>query len=690
MTGPDDSVSREDVHADLAEGRSNNGLLDDGGVDNPIPSAKDPAGLDEGGSNQSSSDDDSSSDGDSFSDDDNASDHRNASADGGREAATNIMGKTIIEDFMEIYKNGLHSDFIELGRQGARTIGDALRLKKIKHEIFHRGETGLMDKGQTDLAAAKSINSTRKSIIRRQRKRVTEGKGIYASVDEVLKEMPDLAGIRIALYYPNDFQKVDNLIRYNFEDVTPPQDWPDREYGPMTYSLLDQPGTTSREISGRRSRFPGYFSRHFRVRFRKLNDLPESVGGKTLEIQVMSILMHAWAMINQELVYKPEAAPTGRGDWVLNQDFELVWEPEPVLSASEDDQRLLDIANGIIVAGEQVLRQLQVNLESKRDEKRRGLWDWIEIGNYLVAKWVDNGDLHGLNEKTRSALESALKSTSDGSEKIIEPLFNSWSHCELADRDTVDRIVEGALGVERTFPGGDYSNADMVIDRLCSFSVCLDKFHEVEARELGLPQKLSLRVLGSKKDLRMCMKTLSEATLVARYQALVVCNAMRLMAEKCQDYEEFLAKIQILGSFEGEKPSWEEFGDFVHPTIRAEPGSATLIRILNFCNHLLHCGDNPRWAARCALGRLGVFCYARPLDKPESVKLSACPAYFVQYLCGGLLNSTDKMKSFNYYVASRVTDEYPSGWVPCELQVGSSEIWERGLRNLNSILREFL
>ena len=512
---------------------------------------------------------------------------------------------------------------------------------------------------------------------------MTESKGVYASADQILKELPDLAGIRIALYFPNDFEKVDNLIRFNFEDVMPPQDWPDREHGPYAYSLLDQPSAVSREISGRRSRFPGYFPRHFRVRFHKTKGLPDVVEGKTLEIQVMSFLMHTWAMINQELVYKPQAASHGRGDWVLSEGA-FVWEPEPFLSASEDDQRLIDIANGIIVAGEQVLRQLQVNLESQRDKKKRPLWDWIEVRNYMDEKWVHDGDLHGLTEQTQSALRSALIKTG----RIIEPLFNSWTHLELADRETVDKIVEGAVRLEGTFPSGNYTNADVVIDRLCSFTVCLENFLEIEAKQLGLAQKLGLRVLGSKKDLRMYMKTRSESTLGARYQALVVCNAMRFMAEQCQDYEEFLAKTQILASFEGEKPSWKEFGDFVHPAIEAKPGPATLIRILNFCNHLLHCKSDPRWAACCALGRLGAFCYVEPLDKSEPIKLSVCPAYFVQYLGGGPSNGTGKIKGSHYYVPDTVTDENLSGWVPYEL--GSSQIMERGLVNLRRNLGDFL
>lgn len=41
-----------------------------------------------------------------------------------------------------------------------------------------------------------------------------------------------------------------------------------------------------------------------------------------------------------------------------------------VSMVDEDDERLIDVSSGIIIAGEQLLRQIQINLDKKKEQRR--------------------------------------------------------------------------------------------------------------------------------------------------------------------------------------------------------------------------------------------------------------------------------------------------------------------------------
>ncbi len=106
--------------------------------------------------------------------------------------------------------------------------------------------------------------------------------------DNPLEEMPDLAGVRIILYYLDDISRVGDLIKREFhiiEEVT--------EHQPDHYSA-DQ---------------FGYLSLHYVIRLSpKRAELPEWKTFATLhaEIQVRTVLQHSWAAVSHALQYKRE------------------------------------------------------------------------------------------------------------------------------------------------------------------------------------------------------------------------------------------------------------------------------------------------------------------------------------------------------------------------------------------------
>jgi hypothetical protein len=85
-------------------------------------------------------------------------------------------------------------------------------------------------------------------------------------------------------------------------------------------------------------RFSGYSATHHRVRLREssLVDSQKRYAEALVEIQVASVLMHAWSEVEHDLVYKPYQG-----------------------TLSEDEYAILDELNGMVIAGEIALERLQ-------------------------------------------------------------------------------------------------------------------------------------------------------------------------------------------------------------------------------------------------------------------------------------------------------------------------------------------
>lgn len=153
----------------------------------------------------------------------------------------------------------------------------------------------------------------------------------YASVEDIRSDIVDLAGVRVALYFPADRPRFGKLVSEAF-GVLAVKDFPE--------PTPPRPG----------KRFSGYHATHYRIRLRT-EDIPEPqkrYGATPIEIQVASLLMHAWSEVEHDLVYKPASG-----------------------ELSEDEYAILDELNGLVLSGEIALERLQRALEirvSKRDE----------------------------------------------------------------------------------------------------------------------------------------------------------------------------------------------------------------------------------------------------------------------------------------------------------------------------------
>ncbi|MGE8941079.1 GTP pyrophosphokinase [Leptospira interrogans] len=103
-----------------------------------------------------------------------------------------------------------------------------------------------------------------------------------------LGSVTDLSGVRIVAYYQRDVDKICRVIEDNF--------------------LVDWDNSVNKSISSDADRF-GYASLHYIVSHApNRNDLPENIAftGLKAEVQVRTVLQHAWAVLDRKIRYNNE------------------------------------------------------------------------------------------------------------------------------------------------------------------------------------------------------------------------------------------------------------------------------------------------------------------------------------------------------------------------------------------------
>ncbi|QNE20097.1 RelA/SpoT domain-containing protein [Kribbella qitaiheensis] len=232
---------------------------------------------------------------------------------------------SVIEEYLAAYERQF--DYWEGAAQRARLMLEA----------------GMNSSGLRAIATsrAKSVDRLAEKVRQRNKKKH------YRTVEEITKDVVDLAGVRVALYFPGQTEEAEQLIRslFNVEGEKKfPRDSPPRR---------------------EEDRFSGYAARHFRVRIPE-GVLPEQeirYSTALIEIQVASVLMHAWSEVEHDLVYKP-------------LDGEL----------SSAEYALLDQLNGLVLAGEIALEQLQLAGDRRVAEAETPFRDHFELAEFLRSQ----------------------------------------------------------------------------------------------------------------------------------------------------------------------------------------------------------------------------------------------------------------------------------------------------------------
>ncbi len=213
-------------------------------------------------------------------------------------------------------------------------------------------DSNLQSAGVRAIVTSRAKNPTRLETKVKQRAM----KKTYASVDEIYEDIVDLSGVRVALYFPAEREEVGRIIKSLFVPVVEPKEFPTP--GQPTY----------------KKRFSGYWATHYRVRLPEtlLNESQKRYAEARIEIQVASVLMHAWSEVEHDLVYKPLQG-----------------------QLSEDEYAILDELNGLVLAGEIALERLQRAGDLRVSAHDREYTNHYDLASSLVE--MAREKLAGLN-----------------------------------------------------------------------------------------------------------------------------------------------------------------------------------------------------------------------------------------------------------------------------------------------------
>ena len=195
---------------------------------------------------------------------------------------------SVINEFLHLY-NTQYDFYYKLSHIASTKLETEIANRGIKASVSYR---------------AKSPDSLKEKLRKRTDKK-------YRKVQDIFNDIIDLAGVRVALYFPSDRDLVDEIVNDLFE-VKKKKKFPESSHDP-------EPS----------KRFSGYWATHYRVVLNNADKENSRYLNTIFEIQVASLLMHAWAEVEHDLVYKPFSG-----------------------ELSEEELAVLDQINGLVLSGE--------------------------------------------------------------------------------------------------------------------------------------------------------------------------------------------------------------------------------------------------------------------------------------------------------------------------------------------------
>ena len=293
----------------------------------------------------------------------------------------------VIDDFIKQY-NKEFDYYQKLSQIIASKVEDQLFKRGIKAIVTHR--------------AKRPDRLTDKLLKRNQEKK-------YKLIEDIYDDIVDLGGIRVSLYFPSEREIMDEVINEIFIVV-------------KTKKFPNEAHTPKYE-----KRFSGYWATHYRIKLKEDNSTKRYL--ETIaEIQVASVLMHAWSEVEHDLVYKPFSG-----------------------NLSKEELSILDEINGLVISGEIALERLQSAM-SERTKKQNEIKDKYELTNYLLSNLdkeyinkIKLGDTYLLNNYLNTIKKLDVnefssyinKINTDLPESVTDQLLNMFL-VEFYDKDKIN------------------------------------------------------------------------------------------------------------------------------------------------------------------------------------------------------------------------------------------------------------
>lgn len=235
----------------------------------------------------------------------------------------------VIEEYIENYKTQ-YEYYETISKIAARKLEDCFETSGIRAIVTFRAK------------------NPRRLLEKIQNRNIDKQYIDFSDIDD---DIVDLAGVRVALYFPNDLEHVEKIILSQF-NVIKEKSFPE-----------------TNKIEGKI--FLGYKAKHFRVSLKNTDKINDRYIKAKLEIQVASVLMHAWSEVEHDLIYKKYQG-----------------------EVSSEEKKILDELNGLVLAGELALERLK-DAEKNRIERQKIISNKYQLSNILQGAY--NKDLKSFN-----------------------------------------------------------------------------------------------------------------------------------------------------------------------------------------------------------------------------------------------------------------------------------------------------
>lgn len=295
----------------------------------------------------------------------------------------------LINQFIENYRKK-YTFYENAGRLAAGQLENALQAAGIRAIVTSR---------------AKNAGRLKNKVIHRNAGRETP----YKNIQEIYEDIADLSGVRVSLYFPGDRDKADALIADLFTLLEVKQ-FPEQSK-PPSYN----------------KRFSGYWANHYRARMKEedLAAAQKKYASARIEIQVASVLMHAWSEVEHDLIYKPLQG-----------------------TLSEAELSILDELNGLVLTGEIALERLQSAGNERIKNKKTSFSTQYDLASYLY-NYLSNNFKREEIELRMGNIELLFKLLSKlkiNSVKEIEPIIKSVKFEKdrrNISQQIIDQIITG-------------------------------------------------------------------------------------------------------------------------------------------------------------------------------------------------------------------------------------------------------